>query len=522
MHFLPQNRTCSCADFGWDVNGWESFGESIRLLEFAVGNDLMNKVVFTIGEHDSYYFFKHGAIVYTVERRLTYDKFPTENGQAWLRRILHIYSISFENETNNCWLKEFSGLTPTSNEPQSCNNGKRKYILKRNREFDELLHNGVDLLHLRCEGCEYVFLFYLISSGLIRNIVRLNFALHNEPGYQQLRCKLQSELFSTHVPTYCSGMWQGWIRRGEHSLVDRHFALPSAILPQILGVGSPDPHHVAHGSTAFSVLHVKAECPPAILLLGDSIDRFIVRDFCEAQNLTFDDWSGQTFRYRPEDVSSATSLCRSPNGTVGHLHLFGSNSSGPYRNNVFSTRMDPFVDTPLRICKGIEVFTQTVGPPAALVFQTVLWDGLGLSKQVWLTDAERAESFRAGLFARVRDINRCRGRATELVLRTVPKSIWASELTALLNAVVRNASAALGLRLLDWDADLRAWSGPKETEWDRFRDAFHPTAKYCARFASELLARQPCPPPQPPPLLGPGSESPVGTRRLGGAEGASG
>jgi hypothetical protein len=83
----------------------------------------------------------------------------------------------------------------------------------------------------------------------------------------------------------------------------------------------------------------------------------------------------------------------------------------------------------------------------------------------------------------------------------VPLSIWASGITALLNDIIRNTSAALGLRLLDWDTDIRAWASPKEDEIGIFRDAIHPSAKYCLRFAQKVLALKDCPEPggpQPP------------------------
>jgi hypothetical protein len=522
FHWLPLNRTCLCADFGWDKDAWASLGESVRLLEFAVGDELENKTIFNIGEQDSFYFITHGAIVHTIESNARYSSFAQGNNFDWLYQVLHIYNVSSldrlrKNDTT-CWLKQFSGLTPISNGSygtNTCHESQDPYILKSNHDFDSLLHNGVDLLHLRCNGCEYTFLFYLIYSGLVRNIIRLNFAINDLPGYHQLRCRLELELFSTHVPTYCAGMWQGWVRRGEHSKVDRHFSLPSPILPQILGAGSglPVNHHIVHGSAAFTLVRVEAACPPAVLLLGDSVDRYVVRDFCEAQNLTYEDWSGRTFRYRYEDVSSGTSICQSPNGTLGHLHLFGTNATGPYRNNIFNNRWDPFVDTPLRICKGIEVFTRNVGPPAAIVFQTVLWDALAFSKQLWLPDEAKVEAFRAALLDRIRDIDRCRGHATELVLRTVPLSIWASGITALLNDVIRNTSAALGLRLLDWDTDIRAWASPKEDEIGIFRDAIHPSAKYCLRFAQKVLALKDCPEPGGP--LPPLSESALEGAGLG-------
>ena len=492
LHFLPCNRNCTCSDFGWDIDGWSSLGESVRLLDFAVGDELENRTVFNIGESDSYYFMTHGAIVYTVELSIDYSKFLVNEGSE----VMHIYNrTSFKTNTSDlqyvCWLLEFSGLIPQGVRPydtSECGKASAPYILKSKPEFVSLLDSGVDILHLKCDSCEFVFLFYLISSGLIRNVARLNFALNSLPGHHQLRCKLQADLFLTHVPTYCAGIWQGWVRRGEHSRVDRHFTQSSAILPQILDIGAPDPHHVFHGSTAFHVVHQDAACPPVVLLLGDSIDRFVVRDFCAAQNQSYEDWSGQTFRYRVDDISSATSVCRTPNGTLGHLHLFGTNSTGPYRDNINKNRYDPFVDTPLRICKGIEVFTRNVGKPVAIVFQAMMWDLLSFMKQEWLSDDSKVAVFRSSFLARIRDINRCRGHGTELVLRTVPKSRWAPNLAIALNWVIRNVSAELGLRLLDWDAEIRGWYLPKDPEGFIFRDAFHPTPNSCTIFAAEILA----------------------------------
>ena len=90
--------------------------------------------------------------------------------------------------------------------------------------------------------------------------------------------------------------------------------------------------------------------------------------------------------------------------------------------------------------------------------------------------AERGEALEQGPAARIASLPGFRGLrrtadGTELVLRTAPKSTRMSEVAIGLNNVIRNVSAELGLRLIDWG----------------LAEFYHPGRDYNVRVASRYF-----------------------------------
>ena len=118
-----------------------------------------------------------------------------------------------------------------------------------------------------------------------------------------------------------------------------------------------------------------------------------------------------------------------------------------------------------------------------------MWDILALKDLPDVPVATHALSYRARLAALLDDAERCRPPGAIVALRTVPKSsFWDSPLPAAFNAVIRELAVARGAPLLDFDVTMSGWAAAAgEYDNTAFRDAFHPAARYTARFGAELL-----------------------------------
>ena len=464
---------CSCASLGHDEREWESIGLNVRLLDFAVGYPLKNKVILNIGTDDTIYFLNLGAAVHTVDG----NGFDMQNLRSAVRSIpnhaFSAYQQNLEDFHNSLCLFKHFGVSVDLSNVTTCRDLGLHYPLKEIPELNRLLHAGLDLLHVKCNGCEYALLFYFISSGLVERVARINAAVHTFAGYEKLHCQLHRALMRTHVPIYCTGVWQGWALRGTEWQTTGHLQPAASAAASIPALVAPPP-----------------ACPPNVLLLGDSVDRYVVRDLCARRNGTVEDWSNAMFMYKAKEPASGSAACRLPGGgALAHLHLFGSNATGPYRDNIAASWFDPLVDTPARICKGLEVFAQRVGRPALVVFQVLMWDLLGYRKQAWGSDDDKVAAYRAAVDARLRDVRRCAPLGAALAVRTVPNAAWGGRLMPLFNAALRDAAHAAGLPVVDFDALMAGWAaaaGPGDA--DMFRDGYHPTEPYCARFADHVLA----------------------------------
>jgi hypothetical protein len=229
-----------------------------------------------------------------------------------------------------------------------------------------------------------------------------------------------------------------------------------------------------------------SSCPPKILLLGDSVDRQVVEELCNRTgNQTIRDWSNKMFGYKQSAAGAA--LCETTEGSIGHLHVFGSNASGPYLHNISNTLNDLFVDTSARLCKGIEVFSHNVGLPTLIVFQIMLWDIYIFHRIQNITEAVKAQTYRNNIIARVKEIQSCKNSSSLLVLRTVPAMQWGRRLVVMFNEELKSISKEMGIGILDYDAMLWGMDRQNSRERALFRDVMHPRKEFSAKFASHLL-----------------------------------
>jgi hypothetical protein len=214
-----------------------------------------------------------------------------------------------------------------------------------------------------------------------------------------------------------------------------------------------------------------------------------VEAHCISVNQTIEDWSKNVLSHRKWAPRGA-SLCNASNignGSIAHLHVFGSNASGPYLHGIDNTPADPFMNTDARLCKGIELYSHHVGLPTLIVFQIMLWDIYVLHEMHHVPEQVKVQKYRDNMIARVKEIQRCKNRRSALVLRTAPAMLWGKRLIVLFNEVIRSIATDMGIGIVDYDAMVWGMDRSASREKTLFRDHTHPRIEISTRFASHLL-----------------------------------
>jgi len=113
-----------------------------------------------------------------------------------------------------------------------------------------------------------------------------------------------------------------------------------------------------------------------VLLIGDSIDRYVVVDWCAKHNATVLNWGDDSIKYGDKGgTKKPSAYCELENGdSLAFLHIFGSSGSGPYL--FISTRDDPFAATTRRLIKALELYREQIGfhKLTKIIFHSSLWD----------------------------------------------------------------------------------------------------------------------------------------------------
>ena len=125
-----------------------------------------------------------------------------------------------------------------------------------------------------------------------------------------------------------------------------------------------------------------------ILLIGDSVDRYIVGDWCWSIGLDGDKsssnvvWSshwGASSGLQYGNINSKKQpafVCGSllTNDTLAFVHTFGSNPTGPYYEGFTNNKDDLYADTPSRIQRAMEVYYEEYPVPDMIYYNSVQWD----------------------------------------------------------------------------------------------------------------------------------------------------
>jgi hypothetical protein len=123
-------------------------------------------------------------------------------------------------------------------------------------------------------------------------------------------------------------------------------------------------------------------CAINVLILGDSVDRHIVEDWCAMSNSSefataVSGWGPKSLKYGGISSIISPSYCVSSHGdSIAQIHLFGSNSHGPYYSDKWEMDNSEYEvrDSSFRTTEGIRIYIEEYGVPDRVLLKTVNWD----------------------------------------------------------------------------------------------------------------------------------------------------
>jgi len=230
-----------------------------------------------------------------------------------------------------------------------------------------------------------------------------------------------------------------------------------------------------------------------ILFLGDSINRYMVEEFCDNKGGLFTKNWGVGFH--KEKRLRASSICIVEHAKIGFLHVYGSEKVGPYLDYLISDDQSyDFTDTIVRIPEGIRQFTALVGAtPDFIIYRTDLWDLAQFSNSTrhYFYDA---------------DIAAFEKNRTHIISRFIENHLWGLELISQISPTsyigthtiprirqdlhlfdhyenaVRYISKASGIFLFDWNLQ---FVNLDPTTY--LRDFTHPSYWYASGFLEYVI-----------------------------------
>lgn len=263
-----------------------------------------------------------------------------------------------------------------------------------------------------------------------------------------------------------------------------------------------------------------------ILLIGDSVDRYLVGDWCDylnshpsqgRANASVKSWGDSSIKYGGQSgVKQPSLLCDvSPSDSIAFLHIFGSDGNGPY---LWVDMRDPFAPTSRRVKAALGYYKAQVGIPHRILFHSLLWDFRPMRSDVIEYDYERVKKDRAISFAKYRAerINAVLNQTLDNLYKNTKERIaeirkelvtlnddpsieidiglrtaaWfrdGGELLHAMNDVIRKIAIEDSLTLYDLDHDLwTAGNYDYSSHKTLFRDSHHPTAEVLVKAAKAL------------------------------------
>lgn len=219
-----------------------------------------------------------------------------------------------------------------------------------------------------------------------------------------------------------------------------------------------------------------------ILLVGDSVSRYMVQDWCFARTgIAAATWGIDIIYERGRN--EATGACRWNNITISFVHILGSEEVGPYAHGYINNEQDVHVDTELRVPYAIQQYTAEYGQPTVALFRTDLWD---LSN--FLDDTSRHLENRTLVMERIIhnqfwliDLIHQNLPDAYIGSHTIPSIQWEGRLFPIFENAARYVSSARNTFVLEWDhlLNARSWEG-------HLRDGHHPNTEACLLFTDLL------------------------------------
>jgi hypothetical protein len=232
-----------------------------------------------------------------------------------------------------------------------------------------------------------------------------------------------------------------------------------------------------------------------VLIFGDSVDRYLLQDGCEASGGVTPEvyqW-GHNFTYfagAPPSLYCDYRSPKAPQGTVAFLNVYGSAPRGPYYEG-HGSHSEFCGDTVERVEEGLRQFKRLFGaPPDVVMFRAEVWDmhfhtelvnagKLGVEGGGRAAVARKFVGDVEGVFAWLR----ARLPRAILGMHTVPTPIGKDRplFFTYINAMRLLAKRHGDIFLVDWQALL---SPLEPTDYNK--DAMHPDGKFSGPFYTML------------------------------------
>ena len=233
-----------------------------------------------------------------------------------------------------------------------------------------------------------------------------------------------------------------------------------------------------------------------LLLLGDSIDRYTTIEWCKFKalqgfNTTSLRWGQDKLRYdNVEGVKFGSFYCKADKDSVAFVHIFGSNATGPYHNNLGNNPLDIYEDTVARLNLSISLYQSLYGSPDRVILQTAQWDNhYYRNNKVDLKVI--INTFTNNTNLRLNELLQMVDKSVDVGLRTAVWCRIGGNQLHTVNQIIRDIAKERNLTLYDFDYDIRSTINyDKKQQSHILFDQVHPKPTYTARAAEKMLGRQ--------------------------------
>jgi hypothetical protein len=274
----------------------------------------------------------------------------------------------------------------------------------------------------------------------------------------------------------------------------------------------------------------------SILLIGDSVDRFITVEWCDMvygmnrystsrNKRSSNIWAvnhPHIKRWIAHTITSSDDpyfFCADPSNSssIANVHMLGSAAKGPYYHDKVNLVGIPFRNSAVRLEKAIQLYISSFGRPSRVILNTILWDVLGIieyytSKGVdrQLLHSEGSEPFNQSSARflkdqteRIRQLNALLNgdfpdvAPVDIALRTAAWVEVGGNLLRKFNNIIRQMARSRKLTLYDFDEDIYSTAtimGIKNStasvHENVFRDWIHPRHYYTSMAGDKILGRR--------------------------------
>ena len=216
--------------------------------------------------------------------------------------------------------------------------------------------------------------------------------------------------------------------------------------------------------------------------MGDSVDRYMVEDYCDRHDSPSVIWSDIFVTYD----HNCTSTCQIGMKRIAFIQVYGSRKLPPYLFSRVNTPEDLYANTEDRIPQALTKYIALYGTPDYIFYRTELWDFHPRSGSVDVKGEMRNATQRLEEFISNHEwaISLIRSIVPTAYIgsHTVPNIKWGMHLFHHYANSMRYISHKHGTFMYDWNLLLSS-----HQNYDYLRDGHHPSVPYSVSFAELVI-----------------------------------